>query len=598
MLPYLSSIPSQSSISVDSFSGINVNEDISIGEYEECLNISPSSYPVISSRKKRTLCSECDGVINGTGKFDGFFYTYYKENPKEIYLRFEGNDYPFKSYSEVSDYTLRRRFATLEKAIMIIPDNVVFHTDSKSFERINISLSANSSTLSSKFYAEGLVTGNFDYKTIKEMGYMTSNSIYSNTRSYTHSGSTRTFYTMTFGTELKAGDVVKIKADVVSPNQELTDAYTKYVEKMKNEGFSAKIKSITSKTHYTPKGTKTETTELIFENGAVYTGGYYGIYFTSITIEKKMPSVTGIASFNNRIWAVGGINIYSSKLANPTEWNDFSIDSAGTVPSASFATSAGTHGEFTDIIPHGNYIFAFKENHIHKIYGDTPDEYRVTGIEAPGCIKDTFALSVCGLYLIYASNDGIYILREGYPKIISKKIGKIAPICGAACGNLYYLLCKRGKGKAIYVYDMEHDLWTMQSCADNAFSLCSDGKDVCISEGGKLICLTKDDGEEFEKIVRWRFRLRFDRSIFGTNTALRMVAKICLGKNASYSAFAIYDDDTRGAAVGECFDETHSGNSILRLPVKRDSGFSVEFSGVGDFVMKSIRFNYYKPYQE
>ena len=427
---------------------------------------------------------------------------------------------------------------------------------------------------------------------------MTSNSIYSNTRSYTHSGSTRTFYTMTFGTELKAGDVVKIKADVVSPNQELTDAYTKYVEKMKNEGFSAKIKSITSKTHYTPKGTKTETTELIFENGAVYTGGYYGIYFTSITIEKKMPSVTGIASFNNRIWAVGGINIYSSKLANPTEWNDFSIDSAGTVPSASFATSAGTHGEFTDIIPHGNYIFAFKENHIHKIYGDTPDEYRVTGIEAPGCIKDTFALSVCGLYLIYASNDGIYILREGYPKIISKKIGKIAPICGAACGNLYYLLCKRGKGKAIYVYDMEHDLWTMQSCADNAFSLCSDGKDVCISEGGKLICLTKDDGEEFEKIVRWRFRLRFDRSIFGTNTALRMVAKISLGKNASYSAFAIYDDDTRGAAVGECFDETHSGNSILRLPVKRDSGFSVEFSGVGDFVMKSIRFNYYKPYQE
>ena len=124
------------------------------------------------------------------------------------------------------------------------------------------------------------------------------------------------------------------------------------------------------------------------------------------------------------------------------------------------------------------------------------------------------------------------------------------------------------------------------------------GKDICISEGGKLIYLTKDDGEEFEKTVRWRFRLRFDRSIFGTNTALRMVAKISLGKNASYSAFAIYDDDTRGAAVGECFDETHSGNSILRLPVKRDSGFSVEFSGVGDFVMKSIRFNYYKPYQE
>lgn len=598
MLPYLSNIPVQNSIAVDSFKGINVREDISLGECVSCSDVAPSSYPVISSRKKRSLHSECDGIINGVGSFDGFFYTYYKENPKEIYLSFGGKDYPYKSFSEESDYTLRRQFATLENAIMIIPDNVVFHTDTKVFERINVRQSANSSTMASKFYAEGLVTGNFDYKTIKEIGYITSKSIYANSRSYTYSGSTRQFYTLTFNTNFKVGDVVRVKADVVSPSSEITTGYTNFVKRMKEEGFSAKIKSITSKSHNTPKGFITEITELVFDSGEVYTGGYTDVYFTSITIERQMPQVSCITSFNNRIWAVGGANIYSSRLASPTEWNDFSVDSQGTVPSASFSTSAGTQGSFTAIIPHGNYIYAFKENHIHKIYGDTPDEYRVTGIEAQGCIKNSFALAVCGLYLIYASNDGICILREGYPKIISRKIGRIIPVCAAARGNLYYLLCSEGKGRVIYVYDLEHDLWTKQSCGENADFLCSDGEDICVADGGKLIYLTKEDGEEYERKVRWNFRLRFDRSVFGDNTAIRVLAKINLGKNASYTAYAIYDDDTRGAVVGECFDETHSGNSVLRLPVKRDSGFSIEFKGVGDFTMKSIKFTYYKPYQE
>lgn len=598
MLPYISNLPPQSSLAVDSFRGINVRDNISMGECVSCSDIDPSSYPVISSRKKRTLHSECDGIINGVGDFDGFFYTYYKENPKEIYLRFEEKDYPYKSFSDSSDYTCRRQFANLEKAIMIIPDNVVFHTDTKKFEKINIRQTVNSSTMASKFYAEGLVTGNFDYKVIKEIGYMTGSSIYANSRSYIYSSSTKQFYTLSFNSGFKEGDVVKIKADVVSPNQEINAAYTKYVEKMKNEGFTAKIKSIVSKTHSVKNGTVTDITELTFADGSVYTGGYSGLYFTSITIERIMPDVEYITSFNNRIWAVGGANIYSSRLACPTEWNDFSADSIGTVPSASFATSAGTEGDFTAIIPHGNYIFAFKENHIHKIYGDTPDEYRVTGIEAPGCVKNSFTLAVCGLYLIYASNDGICILREGYPKVISKKIGRVSPICAASTGNLYYLLCGEKEGRVIYVYDLEHDLWTMQSCSKNADFLCSNGKGLCIADGGKLIYLSEEDAEEYERKVCWRFRLRFDRSVFGDNTAIRAVAKINLGKNSSYTAHAIYDDDTRGALVGHCYDETHSGNSILRLPLKRDSGFSVEFKGVGDFTLKSIKFIYYKPYQE
>ena len=594
MLPFLKSVPVQNYLAVDKFRGINVTEGISPGEYVSCSNVDSLAFPAISSRKKRSLFSLCNGTINGVGSFDGFFYTYYTETPKSIKLFFKGKSYEYKSYSDSTDYTTRRQFATLENCIVIIPDNVIFYTDTLKFKKINVNQVYKSGDIAKKFAAEGLTTANYDYTTLAKRGYITSSSIYSHVCKYSYTGYARDFYCIAFNKDLKAGDVIKVKATVVSPSAEYTSAYTSFVEKIKTQGFSAKIKSITSITHFTPKGTITEVTALNFDSNAINTGGYYDLHFTDITIERLMPDVSHICSFNNRIWAVGGGKVYASKLGEPDAWNDFSVDSHGTLPSSSFASSAATNGDFTAIIPHGNYIYALKENHIHKIYGDTPDEYTISNMTASGCLKGAPTIAVCGIYLVYASNNGICILREGYPKVISKKIGDISPICAAAQGNMYYVLCKHKNGRAIYVYDMDHDMWTMQSCGQNADNLCTNGSDVCFSEGEKLIYLTSDKGEEHEKNVHWNFRLRFDRNEFAQNTAIRLVARISLGKNASYTAYAIYDDDTRGAVVGECFDETESGSSILRLPVKRDLGFCIEFRGVGEFTMKSIKFSYYK----
>lgn len=597
MLPRLYDIPPQSSISIDGFGGINITPSKKEGELEDCSNIDLSMYPAITSRKKRELHSLCDGKINGTGSFDGFFYTYCTQTADKIYLNFGTKDYDFTSYSESKDFTLKRRFACLETCIMIIPDKVVFYTNTKTFKKINVNQVYTNTSIASKFYSEGLNTNIFDYNLTNYRGLIGTNSITSYSYTYKYGGLSNKFYSIAFDSNLRAGDVVKIKATVTVPSVDNNAQYRSYVQKMAS-GITVKIKSISRTSHNTPKGTVTETIALYFDDNAIDTNGYLEVYFTAITIERIMPELTRITAFNNRVWGIGGGKVYASKLGDPIEWNDFSADSYGVLPSSCFSASAGTDGNFTAIIPHGNYIYALKENFIHRIYGDTPDEYTISNLEAPGEMKDIDTVSVCGIYLIYASSGGICVLRDGYPKVISKKIGIINPICASSCNGKYYILCKKENGRVIYVYDMENDAWTMQSCADDADNLCTSSGKICYSEGGALIYLSGESGEEYERDVHWMFRIRFDRNKFSKNTSLRAMARISLKKNASYTVRAIYDDDSRGAICGMCYDETQNGCALMRLPVKKDLGFCLEFKGVGGFTMRGIKFNYYKAFDD
>lgn len=600
MLPRLSNIPVQSHTIIDGFRGINVTNTYESGELCSCADIDSSCYPAIGTRKKRTLHSSCDGKINGVGNHNGYFYTFYRDNPSSLHLYFGGKTYDFTSYSSSPDYSAKRRFAFLENAVLIIPDSVIFFTDTLKFKRAHIKQTLSNSTAQSKFYKESQGAGTLKFSGNKGIGRIYTNKIVSLCYNYVPGTSTQfPFYPSAFDTGFEIGDTVTIKFNAFSPNANV-DTYYEDIYRL-GQGYTLKIKNLVKTTHRIPASTDaiTEVTEMVFEDNALsIVAPYIEMDFSEVTIEKKLPPLSYITSHNNRVWGVGANKVYASKLGDADEWNDFSTDSYGTVPSASFSASAGTDGNFTAIIPHGNYIYAFKENHIHKIYGDTPDEYTISNLEAPGCAKDDNTLCVCGMYLMYASHDGICVLRDGYPRVVSEKIGDISPICAASQGSRYYLLCQKGDGRVIYVYDLERDLWTMQSCPDNADNLCSDMSSVCFSDGGSLVYLTPENGSEYEKDVHWNFKLRFDRNRFLLNTAIRAIARINLEKNSSFTVRVIYDDGSASAICGFCYDETGYGSTIMRLPIKRDLGFSLEFKGVGGFTLRNIRFNYYKSSEE
>lgn len=579
-----------------SFGGINVGEDSAIGELCMSENMSSHLFPSLCARNARTVAASSERIINGMGSFEGCIYTSYTPDAKHIYFTFGGVDYEYTSYSASKDFTIGRKFASLADTILIVPDNVVFSVKTKQFAKATLSHTQNSSTAKTKFRSEAPNSNMLDSQTIDFIGTLSHNSLNIRHLSYNYSNYSRTFNYASFPDIFKAGVVITLKLSVYANSYDDSTAYYKFVDKMA-AGITLKIKSVTTSKHTVPSGTITETIGLTFDNNSINMSGLSSVYVRSFTVERSMPQLESICAYDNRVWGISGKTVYASKLGDATEWNDFSVDSYGTLPSASFSTQAPTEGKFTAIVPYGNYIYAFKENAIHKIYGDEPDEYTLHTDICRGVGEGmTDCVSIGASSLIYASADGVYIYRGDYPRKISQSIGKLpTPISAAATEEFYYILCSQNGRKLIYVYDLTRGIWHSETAPEKSSLLTSASNEVYLADGGTLWCLSQSpDDENGERTVRWKMRMRVDDRLFGKKGYGRLAIRYSLRRDASFTVRAIYDDGSRGAVCGARFDEADSSGASLQLPIKRCLWFELEFSGMGKFILKSMNLKFYR----
>ena len=595
MLPYMRSNVKFEEKILKTFGGINVTDNAQPGELFEANNMTSKDYPCLSVRNRRKTVAETDGIINGTGTCDGIVYTYSSADGMNIYLNYDGNSYEFSGFSASSDFTMPRKLASLSDSILIIPDNVVFWINSRTFTSICISQTHNKQSALKKFDDETSGNKLLSKTNVDHVATLSHNSIKCRYVNYTQDG-TQTFYYSSFDTSLKEGDVITVKGNVYSDRGYYSDGYDEYCKKIKN-GFECKIKSVETVTHSTPNGPLTELVALYFEDHSIDAGGFSDVCFKTISIERGIPNLLDICSFNNRIWAISGKQIYASKLADPSEWNDFTSDEYGTMPYASFQTSSQTEGDFTGIIPYGNYIYAFKENAIHKIMGNQPDEYTVQTILTRGVGKNMGnTLSVCGDLLFYCGSDGVYSYDGGYPKKISEKLGYCPTGIGGASGaEFYYLLSENQSDRTICVYDTKRKIWHHQDC-DSSFSyMISFGGNAYLAGEHRVVMLDfLNCNGNLEKDVRWNFKIRFDERLFEKRGVGKLMMRYSLGHGAYFTVRAVYDDKSRSAVCGAKYDEMDSGGYTLSMAVKRSLWFDLEFEGAGEFKLKSINVKSYR----
>ncbi|MBE7050880.1 MAG: hypothetical protein E7394_09010 [Ruminococcaceae bacterium] len=595
MLPYMKSNVKFEEKIIKTFGGINVTDKIQSGELCAAKNMSSDEYPSLAARVGRKNVVQTDNLINGVGTCDGIVYTSVSGDNKHIYLNYDGIDYEFSEYSASVDYAASRKLAALSESILIIPDNVVFWLNSRTFTSICISQTHTKETALKKFADETSGNDLLSKTSVDYVATLTHNSIECRHVGYNQGGS-QTFYYSAFDSSLKAGDVITVKGIVYSDRGYNTTGYNTYCKKIKN-GIVCKIKNVETVTHSTPGGTVTESVALRFDDHSIDAGGFSDVCFRSISIERGVPNLKDICAFNNRIWGISGKQIYASKLSDPSEWNDFSVDEYGTMPYASFQTSSQTEGEFTGIISYGNNIYAFKENVIHKIMGNQPDEYTLQTTVARGVGKNMGdTLSVCGDSLFYCGSDGVYIYSGRYPKRVSDKLG-IHPkgISGTSDGNLYYVLCEEENEKRIYVYDAKRKIWHCQDCDSQCSCLTSIGGDVYFAyEHGILLQKPGQSVGDGEKMVRWSFKIRFDERTVDKHGISKLMLRYSLGHGASFTVRALYDDKSHSAVCGARFDEIDSGGYTLSMAVKRSLWFELKFDGIGEFKLKSIGFKSYR----
>lgn len=212
----------------------------------------------------------------------------------------------------------------------------------------------------------------------------------------------------------------------------------------------------------TPENNKTAVVKGV--NGKTLT--FYENTFTagteagSVTLKREIPDLDFICEWNNRLWGCAGNTIYASKYGDPRNFNVFDG-----LSSDSYYIDVGSDGAWTGCVPYGSHCCFWKEDRLHKLYGNKPANFQVNDARVHGVQAGCAGSMVCvNETLYYKGRGGVYAYNGGVPELISAKLGprRFDGAVGGSDGERYYLSMCSGDAWALYVYDVMKGLWMME----------------------------------------------------------------------------------------------------------------------------------------
>lgn len=188
---------------------------------------------------------------------------------------------------------------------------------------------------------------------------------------------------------------------------------------------------------------------------------------TAISITRRMPNMDFIIESENRLWGCrygASINgemvneIYACKLGDFKNWNCFMG-----ISTDSYAATVGTDGQFTGAITHLGYPLFFKENCLHKVYGNYPANYQIQTTACRGVQKGCErSLAIVNEVLYYKARSGICAYDGSLPQEMSSALGDISynNAVGGVLGNKYYIsMSDAEENYHLFVYDTKKGMW-------------------------------------------------------------------------------------------------------------------------------------------
>ena len=231
----------------------------------------------------------------------------------------------------------------------------------------------------------------------------------------------------------------------------------------------------------------------------------------AVTVERRMPNMDFVIESENRLWGCrygtarnGEVvnEIYASKLGDFKNWNCYMGLSTD-----SYAASCGTDGQFTGAITHLGYPLFFKENCVHKVYGNYPANFQIQTTACRGVQKGCHgSLAIVNETLFYKSRAGICAFDGSLPTDASYALGNEAysDAVGGAHGNKYYVSMKDVKEIwHLFVYDTAKGMWHKEdNLHASAFCSCR-GELYCIDKDTQNIITMFGSGDEDTGEVNW-----------------------------------------------------------------------------------------------
>lgn len=311
-------------------------------------------------------------------------------------------------------------------------------------------------------------------------------------------------------------------------------------------------------------------------------------YESELKLERTMPEMDFIIESNNRLWgcrygtAANGqvVNeIYASKLGDFKNWNCFMG-----ISTDSWVASCGTDGQWTGAITHMGYPLFFKENYLHKVYGNIPSNFQVQSTACKGVQKGCDkSLAIVNTTLFYKGRDGVYAYDGSLPISISYALGNEAysHAVGGSHGNKYYISMEAWNGdKNLFVFDVGKSLWHKEDDDRCVEEFCScDGELYAISEG-KIITML-GSGEPDDAPVEWMVETgEIGISSPDSKYISRITLRMSMDIGSEVNIYAQYDFDESWEQVCCLTGDSLRSFSIPIRP-KRCDHMKLRIEGVG-----------------
>ena len=424
---------------VDVFKGYNHNLRIGDGEFYDMTNLSADNFPILSPRHKR-------GIYATPSKPQGMI-------AKDSLCYINGGDFIMNEYR----YNLRlttddkpKTLISMGAYIIIMPDKKYINTaDTNDYGDIEASFKSTSLVTYTLCKADGseyedVVTSDTPPEEPKNMDLWIDTSVVPNQlKQYNE--------TTTLWVQI-ATTYIKIHSTGIGKQFSVYDGVTI------SGVVDVDLSDLNASMVIWAKGDDYIVVTGILDEVTTQT--------TAITVERRMPDMDFVVESENRLWGCRyGLQgnkivneIYASKLGDFKNWSCYMG-----ISTDSYAATVGTDGQFTGAITHLGYPLFFKENYLHKIYGNYPANYQIQttacrGVQK-GCSK---SLAIVNEVLYYKARSGICAYDGSLPVEMSSALGEINyhNAVAGVLGNKYYISMSDDDEKYhLFVYDTKKGMW-------------------------------------------------------------------------------------------------------------------------------------------
>lgn len=556
---------------VDAFMGYNHNLRISDGEFFDMENLTSDYYPVLSPRKQR-------GFYVKPASPQGLI-------AKEDICYVDGTDFVMGSdrYNmnlSVKDEDCPKQLVSIGAYVIIMPDKKYINTiNPDDWGEIDASFTATGQVEFQLCTADG---ESYDNVTVspdapanpENLQYWIDTSSQPNTlKQYSSTSEMWVSIVTTY---------VKIKATGIGKDFKQHDG-------VKISGITeAAVKALNGAAVVWAKGDDYIVVTGILDTVATQSGG--------VTVERKMPAMDFVIESGNRLWGcrygesnTGEIvnELYASKLGDFKNWNCFMG-----ISTDSYAASLGSDGEFTGAITFLGYPMFFKENCVHKVFGNYPANFQIQdtacrGVQR-GCHK---SLAIVNETLFYKARSGICAFDGSLPVEASYALGSevYSNAVGGAINNKYYVSMQDVQEQwHLFVYDTAKRMWHKEDDLHAAAFCASKGELYCVDDDAKNIITLLGSGEKDTRPVQWMA----ETGNLGITTPdmkylSRLTLRMALDKGSKLEIYAQYDLSDEWLHICTMFG-TDLRSFTVPIRPRRTDHFKLRFVGEGEAKLYSI----------